>query len=212
MRRLPPWVNNRTGAGGEISPAMDDFCITPVDGEPVMPVQSPYTASQLRNYSPTLPRIILPPIKLDGHFILNVCTPAGSIESWVVTGSLGKPELIDTRQSGSGDLCAPGVNPRTRQNIKIGDGNKRLKSKMIAIKDPHGEPAQGEGKEAAGEGNGGEGGCWRCAKRWFECMGKKKGRKQREMQMRKRSRRRRRRGCAMVVLRSQCNRIFISGG
>ncbi|KAG0634135.1 mitochondrial small ribosomal subunit Rsm22-domain-containing protein [Tuber brumale] len=132
-------VDHRTDTKNKISPTIDDFGITPVSGEPNTPAQNPYTASQLRNYSLTLPRIILPPIKRDGHVILDVCTPTGSIERWVVPKSLGKPEFRDARKSGWGDLWALGAKSRNKRNIKIGDGKKRFMSKLIAIKDPHGD-------------------------------------------------------------------------
>ncbi|KAG0138539.1 mitochondrial small ribosomal subunit Rsm22-domain-containing protein [Tuber indicum] len=132
-------VDHRTDTKNKISPTIDDFGIIPVDGEPHMPVQSPYTVSQLRNHCLALPRIILPPIKRDGHVILDVCTPTGFIERWVVPKSAGKLEFRDARKSGWGDLWALGAKSRTRRNIKIGGGNKRFKSKLVAIKDPHGD-------------------------------------------------------------------------
>ncbi|KAG0632980.1 hypothetical protein HOY80DRAFT_994250 [Tuber brumale] len=55
---------------------------------------------QLRNYSLTLPRIILRPIKRKSHIILDLCTPAGSIEHWGVDKSLEKLEFGDARKSG----------------------------------------------------------------------------------------------------------------
>ncbi|KAG0127180.1 hypothetical protein HOY82DRAFT_613728 [Tuber indicum] len=109
-------VDYHTNVKNNISPTIDDFCITPDVGEPNTPVESPYTASQLQNYTLTLLRIILPPIKRDGNVILDVCTPIGSNEPWVVPENLGKPE---------------------RPNIKICDGNKRLMSKLIGTMDPH---------------------------------------------------------------------------
>ncbi|KAG0130299.1 mitochondrial small ribosomal subunit Rsm22-domain-containing protein [Tuber indicum] len=132
-------VDHRTDTKNKISPTIDDYGITPVDGEPDTPVQSLYSASQLRNYSLTLPRIILQPIKSQGHVILNVCTPTGSIESWTVSNSLGKLEYREARKSGWGDLWALGAKSRTRRNVKIGNGNKKLKSKWVAIMDPYGD-------------------------------------------------------------------------
>ncbi|KAG0640469.1 hypothetical protein HOY80DRAFT_1068855 [Tuber brumale] len=72
-----------------------------------------------------------------------MCTPTGSTERQVVPRSHRKPEPGDAGKSGWGDLQALGAKSRTRRNIKIGDGNKRLKSKLIAIKNPH-----SDGKEA----------------------------------------------------------------
>ncbi|KAG0633517.1 hypothetical protein HOY80DRAFT_1104888 [Tuber brumale] len=103
-------------------PAIDNFGVTPADGEPDMRIQSPYTASQLRNYSLTLPRIILPPTKRNGN-------------------SLGEKEFRDARKSGLGDLRPLGTKSRTSRKIEIGDGNQRFKSKLIAIMDFHDDGA-----------------------------------------------------------------------
>ncbi|KAG0637772.1 hypothetical protein HOY80DRAFT_1138059 [Tuber brumale] len=136
-------IDHRTDTKNKISPTMDDFRITPVDGEPDPPVQSPCSASQLRKYSLTLPPIIFPPIifppiQCHGH-VLDVCTPTSSIERWTVPKSLGKLEYRDARKSGWCDLSAPGAKSHVRRNIKIDDGNKKLKSKLVAMMDPYGD-------------------------------------------------------------------------
>ncbi|KAG0125628.1 hypothetical protein HOY82DRAFT_630642 [Tuber indicum] len=81
-------VDHRTDTN-KINPTKDDFGITFADGKHNAPVQSPYTASQLRNFSPTLPRIIPRPSNAGG---MSFST----------------------------------------------DGNKKLKSELIAIMDLHG--------------------------------------------------------------------------
>ncbi|CUS15848.1 unnamed protein product, partial [Tuber aestivum] len=43
------------------------------------------------------PRIILRPIKCHRHVILDVCTPTGSIERWVIPKSLGTLEYRERR-------------------------------------------------------------------------------------------------------------------
>ncbi|KAG0641807.1 hypothetical protein HOY80DRAFT_1110819 [Tuber brumale] len=108
-------------------PTIDSFGLTPVDGEHDTPVQSRYAAPQPRNHSTTLARTTL----------LDMCSPTGSTERQVVPTSHRKQEFRDARKSGWGDLRALGEKSRTRRNIKIGDGSKRLKSKLIAIKNPH---------------------------------------------------------------------------
>ncbi|KAG0634132.1 hypothetical protein HOY80DRAFT_1140904 [Tuber brumale] len=118
---------------------MDGFGITPADGAPDTPVQTPHTASQLLDYSLTPPRMALPPIKRGEHVIPDVGTTTGSIKRWVVSKSLGKSESRGARKRRWGDLWALGAKSRARQSIKIGDGNKRLMSKSIAIKGPHGD-------------------------------------------------------------------------
>ncbi|KAG0640740.1 hypothetical protein HOY80DRAFT_1021747, partial [Tuber brumale] len=81
--------------GPQINPTIDDFGITPINGEPNRLGQSLYTASQLHNHSPTLPRILLPSIKRECNAILDVCTTTGSIKLWIVPKSYGKLELRD---------------------------------------------------------------------------------------------------------------------
>ncbi|KAG0635192.1 hypothetical protein HOY80DRAFT_1094645 [Tuber brumale] len=81
-------------------------------------------------------------IKCRGHVIHDVCTLPDSIKRWVTPKSSRKPEFRDVRKSGWGDLWALRAKSRTRRNIKIGDGNKKVKSKLIAIMDPHGDGAR----------------------------------------------------------------------
>ncbi|KAG0129275.1 hypothetical protein HOY82DRAFT_610918 [Tuber indicum] len=123
----------------KINPTMDDFSITPVDGEPDTPIQSSYTMHKLRNYSLTLPRIILPSIKRDSRILLNLCTPTGSIERWVVPMSPGKSEYREVGKSGASDLWALGAKARTNKNIKVGGGRRKNMSILAAIKKPHGD-------------------------------------------------------------------------
>ncbi|PWW79951.1 hypothetical protein C7212DRAFT_341103 [Tuber magnatum] len=130
-------VDHRADTEDKINPTIEDFTTTPVDGEPGSLIQGAYTMAQLRSYSLTLPRIILPPIKSHKHITLDVCAPTGSIERWVVPASLGKLEYRDARKSKWGDLWALGAKTRTMRNIKIGGNNNRSMSKLIAIKDPH---------------------------------------------------------------------------
>ncbi|KAG0644361.1 hypothetical protein HOY80DRAFT_941429 [Tuber brumale] len=59
-------VDHRIDLKNKIRPRKGDFGITPVNGEQDAPVQSPYTASQLRNHSPTLTRIIPHPSNARG--------------------------------------------------------------------------------------------------------------------------------------------------
>ncbi|KAG0638659.1 hypothetical protein HOY80DRAFT_1137409 [Tuber brumale] len=97
------------------------------------------TTLQLQSSPPTHH---LPLIKCRGHVILDVCTLPDSTKRWVTHKSSGKPEFRDVRKSGWGDLWALRAKSRTRQNLKIGDGNKKVKSKLIAIMDPHGDGAR----------------------------------------------------------------------
>ncbi|KAG0642774.1 hypothetical protein HOY80DRAFT_1102337 [Tuber brumale] len=53
----------------------------------------------------------------------------------------------DLRKSRSGALRALGAKSHTRRNTKIGDGNKRVKSKLVTIMDPHGDWARATFKD-----------------------------------------------------------------
>lgn len=50
------------------------------------------------------PRIARPPLKRNGHVILDVCSPRGQLERFVSAKSHGKEEYHDARKSYWGDL------------------------------------------------------------------------------------------------------------
>jgi len=143
-------ADHRADTKNKINPTVGDFATIPVDGEPSMPIQSPYTMPQLRNYSLTLPRVILPPLKRDGHVILDVCTPAGLIERWTVPESFGKLEYRDARKSKWGDLWALGAKTCVKRNVKIGNDNERSMSKLVAIKSPYSDGVKAIVKDKTG--------------------------------------------------------------
>ena len=68
----------------------------------------------------SLPRAILPPIKSKGHVTLDLCTPAGRIERWIVPRSFSKQAYRDARKSKWGDLWALGAKTRVPRNIRVG--------------------------------------------------------------------------------------------
>ncbi|KAI1182452.1 mitochondrial small ribosomal subunit Rsm22-domain-containing protein [Nemania serpens] len=63
----------------------------------------------------SLPRNILPPIKRQGHVILDLCTPAGTLERWTVPKSFSKQAYRDARKAQWGDLWALGAKTRVRR-------------------------------------------------------------------------------------------------
>lgn len=81
----------------------------------------------------SLPRSILPPIKRDGHVIVDLCTPQGQIERWTVPKSFSKQAYRDARKSQWGDLWALGAKTRTLRNIRIGTrkNDKYVKGKSF---------------------------------------------------------------------------------
>jgi len=70
----------------------------------------------------SLPRIVNRPLKARGHITLDLCTPVGSIERWVVPKSFSKQAYRDARKVGWGDLWALGAKTRTRRDPRLGKG------------------------------------------------------------------------------------------
>ena len=60
------------------------------------------------------PRIARPPLKRNGHVILDVCTPSGQLERFVAAKSHGKEEYHDARKSYWGDLWPHAVKTCSR--------------------------------------------------------------------------------------------------
>ncbi|KAK3903704.1 mitochondrial small ribosomal subunit Rsm22-domain-containing protein [Staphylotrichum tortipilum] len=69
-----------------------------------------------------LPRNILPPLKRRGHVTLDLCTPAGDIERWVVPRSFSRQAYHDARKAAWGDLWALGAKTRTVRRVRLGRG------------------------------------------------------------------------------------------
>lgn len=70
------------------------------------------TPSSLHLNSLSLPRMILPPLKRKGHVILDLCTPAGTLERWTVPRSFSRQAYRDARKASWGDLWALGAKTR----------------------------------------------------------------------------------------------------
>ncbi|KAH8601757.1 mitochondrial small ribosomal subunit Rsm22-domain-containing protein [Bisporella sp. PMI_857] len=68
----------------------------------------------------SLPRAILPPLKRRGHITLDLCTPSGKLERWVVPKSFSKAAYHDARKSSWGDLWALGAKTRVPRKARIG--------------------------------------------------------------------------------------------
>jgi ribosomal protein RSM22 (predicted rRNA methylase) len=103
----------------------------------------------------SLPRAVLPPLKRRGHVILDLCTPAGTLERWTVPRSFSKQAFRDARKSSWGDLWALGAKTRVPRVPKI---KKRKPKDVEAV----GEQAAGlkwEGDtygDIMGDGGGGK--------------------------------------------------------
>ncbi|KAH6854837.1 hypothetical protein B0I37DRAFT_401729 [Chaetomium sp. MPI-CAGE-AT-0009] len=70
----------------------------------------------------SLPRNILTPLKRRGHVTLDLCTPAGQIERWVVPKSFSKQAYHDARKAVWGDLWALGAKTRNVRQVRLGRG------------------------------------------------------------------------------------------
>jgi ribosomal protein RSM22 (predicted rRNA methylase) len=91
----------------------------------------------------SLPRSILPPLKRHGHVTLDLCTPSGTLERWVVPKSFSKAAYRDARKSKWGDLWALGAKTRSVRKPRLGrlgeDGviqtvrSKGRKGKKMAV-------------------------------------------------------------------------------
>ena len=72
----------------------------------------------------SLPRSILTPLKRRGHVTLDLCTPAGDIERWIVPKSFSKQAYHDARKAMWGDLWALGAKTRTVRKVRLGKGGE----------------------------------------------------------------------------------------
>ncbi|KAJ4373839.1 37S ribosomal protein S22 [Neocucurbitaria cava] len=119
--------------GHEWNPSSDPDS-NPELEEPVM--------SSVQDVNPlTFPRLILPALKRRGHIILDVCTPAGTLERWTVPRSFSKQAFRDARKARWGDLWALGAKTRIPRSIRLGrpsdeydkKGRKVRKAKKVVI-------------------------------------------------------------------------------
>ncbi|KAF2433038.1 hypothetical protein EJ08DRAFT_709171 [Tothia fuscella] len=105
----------------------------------------------------SLPRTLLTPLKRKGHILIDVCTPSGTLERWMVSRSRpGKQAYRDARKAKWGDLWALGAKSRTERRVRLGrageDRTKDVKGKGRPVK------SEGGGKGGEGSGDVGEGG------------------------------------------------------
>ena len=84
----------------------------------------------------SLPRLILPALKRRGHIILDVCTPAGTLERWTVPRSFSKQAFRDARKARWGDLWALGAKTRIPKNVRLGRPGDEFDKKGRRIKAP----------------------------------------------------------------------------
>lgn len=84
----------------------------------------------------TLPRLMLPALKRRGHIILDVCTPAATLERWTVPRSFSRQAFRDARKARWGDLWALGAKTRIPRNVRLGRPRDEFDRKGRRIKAP----------------------------------------------------------------------------
>lgn len=84
----------------------------------------------------SLPRLILPALKRRGHIILDVCTPAGTLERWTVPKSFSKQAFRDARKARWGDLWALGAKTRIPRSVRLGRPQVEFDKKGRKVKKP----------------------------------------------------------------------------
>ncbi|KAL5448301.1 hypothetical protein PMIN06_007204 [Paraphaeosphaeria minitans] len=84
----------------------------------------------------TLPRLILPALKRRGHIILDVCTPAATLERWTVPRSFSRQAFRDARKARWGDLWALGAKTRIPRNVRLGRPRDEFDRKGRRIRSP----------------------------------------------------------------------------
>lgn len=68
----------------------------------------------------SLPRALLTPIKRKGHILMDLCTPQGNIERWLINRRCGKLVYRDARKSKWGDLWGLGAYSRSERRVDLG--------------------------------------------------------------------------------------------
>ncbi|KAK0628226.1 mitochondrial small ribosomal subunit Rsm22-domain-containing protein [Bombardia bombarda] len=83
-----------------------------------------YNAEDPEFHPLSLPRILSCPLKRHGHVVMDMCTPAGDVERWVIPRSFGKQAYHDARKAQWADLWALGTKTRTHRTVRLGKANR----------------------------------------------------------------------------------------
>lgn len=116
----------------------------------------------------SLPRTVMPPLKRTGHVTLDMCTPAGGIERWVVPKSFSRQAYHDARKAQWGDLWALGAKTRVVRSVRLGKGGvapndsgirarRAAEANKAKVKTVNLDPASGTAKEVGMSLLGGRG-------------------------------------------------------
>lgn len=117
------------------------------------------TAIQLENeeapHPLSLPRTILTPLKRKGNVLIDVCTPSGTYERWLVNKRNGRQIFRDARKAKWGDLWALGARSAAERRINVGVVEDRKKE---GIRKDRKAGRKGLGKRGKGRWADGDGG------------------------------------------------------
>ncbi|KAE9965336.1 hypothetical protein EG328_009804 [Venturia inaequalis] len=137
------------------------------------------TSLQLENgeapHPLSLPRTILTPLKRKGNVLIDVCTPSGTYERWLVNKRNGRQIFRDARKAKWGDLWALGARSAADRRINVGIIEDRRKE---GIKKDRKAGRKGLGKRGKGrwaDGDGGKMGMGQGGKKGRGWDGVKKG-------------------------------------
>lgn len=134
-------------------PSAPDPTSPPSDSEPTTSDTDPLITPEPQTLAPSpfiLPRLVLPPLKRHGHVMLDVCTPAGTLERWTVPRSYGKQAYRDARKAQWGDLWALGAKLRVARNVRLGSkGGETIVAPKTA------DLPRKKGRVTSGSGEGG---------------------------------------------------------
>lgn len=121
-----------------------EWSSNPDDHDPV-----PTTPDQVNPLS--LPRLILPALKRRGHIILDVCTPAGTLERWTVPRSFSRQAFRDAKKVRWGDLWALGAKTRIPRSVRLGKPGEEFDRKGKKVRRPKKVTVELRTEERGGE-------------------------------------------------------------
>ncbi|KAL8868221.1 MAG: hypothetical protein Q9174_005131, partial [Haloplaca sp. 1 TL-2023] len=143
----------------------DEIAIDQDDAEVQSNIEQTDQGHEAPSTSPdplSFPRILLRPLKKQGHIIFDACTPAGKLERWTVPRSFSQQAYSDARKARWGDLWALGAKTRIPSRLRIGREQSKGKVKQrkrvnINIRDSDESIENGLGRESSGKKKKGKG-------------------------------------------------------
>jgi ribosomal protein RSM22 (predicted rRNA methylase) len=99
-----------------------------------------------------LPRAVLQPMKRTGHVIMDLCTPAGTLERWTVPRSFSKTAYRDARKSSWGDIWALGAKTRVVRGELKARNNPKVEAQKQWDLEARLVPMKGLNKRSGGYG------------------------------------------------------------